>query len=56
MLNIPRPAIWRTAGQIGMAAAAGPELKAFIRSLTERAEGLKKSVPISGGEDHAREA
>jgi len=41
MLNLPRPAL--EGGKPGIVAApASPELKAFIRTLTERAERLKK--------------
>ena len=41
MLNLPRPALEN--GRPGIVAApASPELKAFIRTLTERAERLKK--------------
>ena len=41
MLNLPRPAL--ESGKPGIVAApASPELKAFIRTLTERAERLKK--------------
>ena len=41
MLNLPRPEIEN--GKPGIVAApASPELKAFIRSLTERAERLKR--------------
>ena len=41
MLNLPRPALEN--GKPGIVAApASPELKAFIRTLTERAERLKK--------------
>ena len=41
MLNLPRPALENGRPAIE-AAAASPELKAFIRTLTERAERLKK--------------
>ena len=41
MLNLPRPAIENGRPAIE-AAPASPELKAFIRTLTERAERLKK--------------
>ena len=41
MLNLPRPELEN--GRPGVVAApASPELKAFIRTLTERAEKLKK--------------
>ncbi len=41
MLNLPRPSLEN--GKPGIiAASASPELKAFIRTLTERAERLKK--------------
>ena len=41
MLNLPRPALENGKARIE-AAPASPELKAFIRVLTERAERLKK--------------
>src|ERR1051326_361721 len=41
MLNLPRPSLENGKPAIE-AAAASPELKAFIRTLTERAERLKK--------------
>src|ERR1700690_3308541 len=41
MLNLPRPSLSGGNAKI-VAAPASPELKAFIRSLTERAEKLKK--------------
>src|SRR5580693_10091297 len=41
MLNLPRPAMENGRPAIE-AAHASPELKAFIRTLTERAERLKK--------------
>ena len=41
MLNLPRPALENGRPAI-VAAPASPELKAFIRTLTERAERLKK--------------
>src|SRR5260370_21379709 len=41
MLNLPRPSLEN--GKPAIASApASPELKAFIRTLTERAERLKK--------------
>jgi N12 class adenine-specific DNA methylase len=42
MLNLPRPALENGRPAIE-AAPASPELKAFIRTLTERAERLKKA-------------
>src|SRR5947199_10511499 len=41
MLNLPRPSLENGKPAIG-SAPASPELKAFIRTLTERAERLKK--------------
>ena len=59
MLNLPRPALENGRPAIE-AAPASPELKAFIRTLTERAERLKKRARRSGSgqhaEDHGRRA
>lgn len=41
MLNLPRPAL-ENGKPTSVAAPASPELKAFIRTLTERAERLRK--------------
>ncbi len=41
MLNLPRPTL-ENGKPTTVAAAASPELKAFIRTLTERAERLRK--------------
>ena len=59
MLNLPRPELENGRPTV-VAAPASPELKAFIRTLTERAEKLKKERvdPVGGqhAEDHGRGA
>ena len=59
MLNLPRPELENGRPTV-VAAPASPELKAFIRTLTERAEkaeeGARRSLGGQHAEDHGRRA
>ena len=54
MLNLPRPELENGRPSV-VAAPASPELKAFIRTLTERAEKLKKERVDPFGGQHAED-